>query len=170
MIESDDFARAARAIDQSHFPRTAGRSIAPAMRQAVNLVRQRARAELRPHRKSGRMAGRIRVRVKGSGLATVASVKATGAGSNLIVGGVKPHRITGRSGGVMPLYGGKGKALTTRGGLAIEGFARAVEHPGFPADPFFHRAIEGSSDDINRLLDAAGKQIAKDLATAMEGH
>ena len=161
-----DLEKAARALDKGEFKATAGKPINVAIRKASNLVRQRARAEARPHRKTGKMAGAIRVRITGRGLDTAGSIKATSGIANIIVGGAQPHRIAGH--GIMPLYGGKGRALTTRGGSAIEGFATVVQHPGVKADPFFHRAIEGTRPDIEAFLEAAGTAIVHDLAQHMK--
>ena len=160
-----DLDKAARALESGRYKATAGKPINAAIRQASNLVRQRARAEARPHRKTGKMAGGIRVRITGRGLDTAGSIKATSGIANIIVAGAKPHGISGH--GVMPLYGGKGKVLTARGGAAIEGFATVVQHPGVKADPFFHRAIEGTRSDIEAFLESAGTAIVQDLAQSM---
>ena len=160
-----DLDKAAKALESGRFKATAGKPINVAVRNAANLVRREARAEARPHRKTGKMAGGIRVRITGRGLDTAGSIKATSGIANIIVGGARAHRI--EPGPVMPMWGGKGKVLTTRGGSAITGFATVVQHPGVKADPFFHRAIEGSRGDIEGFLEAAGSAIVHDLAESM---
>jgi hypothetical protein len=107
------------------------------------------------------MRDRVRVRIRGIGLDTTAGIKTTGSGSNLIIGGVKRHAIS--PGVVMPLYQGKGR------GLGITGFARAVEHPGFPADPFFHRGVVKSKGDAQDIVKASAKTLASELAYRMRG-
>jgi hypothetical protein len=155
-----DFDKAAKALESGNFRATAGKPINAAIRDAANLTRKNARAQARPHRKTGKMAGGIRVRITGRSLDTVGAVKATSGIANIIVGGARNHAITGR--GIMPLYQGKGR------GLGITGFATAVQHPGVKADPFFHRAIEGTRPDIEAFLEAAGSAIVHDLAQHMK--
>ena len=160
-IDASDFARAAHELEKAGFERAAGRTTAYAARRIVNLVRKNVRAELKPHTKTGKMRDRVRVRISGFGLDTVAGVKTTGSGANLIVGGVQPHTIS--PGRVMPLWSGKGR------NSGITGFARAVQHPGFPADPYFHRGYVKSKAAIHDIVKASTDTMASELAYRMRG-
>ena len=129
-----------------------------AIRKSVALISKATRAEAGSHRRTGSMRRKIRYRVTGRGLDTVGRVL-TGRGTNLIVGGVRAHPIT--SSNPMPLWAGRGKSAT------IEGFASAVQHPGFAADPFMDRAVKRSVPSVIGLLDAAGQEIVSALASSM---
>lgn len=157
-IESKDFERAGKALERGHFSATAGRPMNTAIRKSANVGRKNIRAELKRHNRTGHMRSAVRVKVKGRGLDTVGKVL-TGAGTNLIVGGVKAHDITSSS--PMPLWGGRGKTS------AIQGFATAVHNPGFPADPYVARGIKASESEIQSILDAAGQALVKALAESM---
>jgi hypothetical protein len=159
-VDASDFDKAAKALEKAGFERQAGRTAGWALRRIANLVRANVRKELGPHRRTGKMRDRVRVRIAGQGLKMVAGVKTTGSGSNLIVGGVRPHTIAGP---VMPLWTGRGRSST------VTGFARAVEHPGFPPDPFFHRGFVKSKPAIQDILKASAKTMASELAYRMRG-
>lgn len=164
-IQAQSLQGVVAALDARQFSAYARVPVNDAMRKATVIVKNAARRELGPHRRTGKMRSRIRTKVWGSGVYRQYGVKSTGVGSNLIAGGVGPHPITA-GGRVMPMWGGKG-AWKGGKGRGIEGFARRVEHPGFPADPFFDRAIDESAPEVNRLLDAAARQIADNLAAAI---
>ena len=157
-IESKDFERAGKALEHGHFSATVGKPMNGAIRKASNVVRNAVRAALGKHRVTGRMRGRVRVKVTGRGLDTVGKIL-TGAGTNLIVGGVRPHEIS--PGSVMPLWAGRGK------GRGITGFATVVEHPGFPADPYVQRGFQAAIPDVNGILDAAGEDLVHAIAQSM---
>lgn len=157
-FDTREFEQAAKALERAGFERQAGRTTAWALRRIVNLVRKNVRAEMRSHRKTGKMRDRVRVRMHGIGLKAVGGVRSTGSQTNLIVGGVRPHAIAGQ---VMPLY------ASGRGG--VEGFARSVEHPGFAADPFFRRGHLRSVPEINAIAKKAADTMAKELAYRMKG-
>ena len=157
-ITSRDFEKAGKALEHGHFSATAGKPMNTAIRKSANTARNHIRAELKRHRRTGKMRDAVRVKVKGRGLDTVGKVL-TGAGSNLIVGGVRPHPITSSS--PMPLWGGRGKSAS------INGFATAVEHPGFAGDPYVYRGIKASEGEIQALLDEAGRSLVKALAESM---
>ena len=106
------------------------------------------------------MSSNVRVRFRGFGMDTVAGVRSTGSGSNLIAGGVRPHHIEA-GGGPMPMWGGKGKSA------GITGFARAVEHPGFAADPFFTRGVRKAAPEINAITQKSADVMVKELAYRM---
>ena len=162
MIDNRDFEQAASALEKRHFEAAAGIAIKPSFKAMANLVRKNTRAELKRHRRTGRMRDRIKYRFKGRGLDLQAQIRSTGPQSNMIVGGVQPHAIvaTGRP---LPMWVGRGKSA------AVEGFAQAVEHPGFPADPFFHRGIVKSMPEIHRHVQQAADAMVRLLANAMEG-
>lgn len=155
-MDYSDFRDAASELTKAGFEKQAGRTVAWGLKQAANAVRRNVRAMLKPHNKTGKMRDRVRTRFVGHGMGFVAGVKTTGSGSNLVIGGVAPHRIA--PGRVMPLWEGKG----TKAG--ITGFARAVEHPGFPADPFFRKGINASTDEIQAILRRSTETMAKELA------
>lgn len=157
-VTSKDFQRAGKALERGHFSATVAKPLNTAIRKSANVARNNIRVALGPHRRTGKMRGRVRVKVTGRGLDTVGKVL-TGAGSNLIVGGVRPHPIVSAT--PMPLWGGRGK------GAGITGFATAVEHPGFGADPYVDKGIARSQGDIQNILDAAGQALVAALAESM---
>jgi hypothetical protein len=160
-IDHKDFDRAAHALLDQNFKRLAASAINPAMRQSANLVRKNVRAALRPHNRTGRMRDHVKVRVQGSGLAMTAGIRTTGSGSNLVIGGAKPHPIAPGGDTIMPIWGGRKK------GAGIEGFARSVMHPGFRGDPFFKRGVLASAAGINQNVQVAAEKMATLLADAM---
>jgi hypothetical protein len=164
-IDHHDFDQAARALEDANFKSLAGKAVSPAMRKSANLVRKNVRAALKPHNRTGKMRDRVKVRFAGFGLNTVAGVRTTGSGSNLVIGGVRPHHIPagGGSGKVMPMWGGRKKEA------GITGFATASEHPGFRGDPFFHRGVMASQAGIQQLVQGAADEMVRLLADAMKG-
>lgn len=165
-VDDRDFREAAKALEHAGFERQAGRTVAWAIRRSINVVRRNVRAELKPHSKSGKMRDRIRTRFSGLGMDFVGGMKSTGVASNLIVGGVQPHPIA--AGKVMPLWAGKG-AFRAGNGAGITGFASAVQHPGFAADPFVKRGIARSAPAINEILDTSAATMVRELAYRMRG-
>jgi hypothetical protein len=159
-IDAEAFRKAAQALEKEGFDRAAGRTLAYGLRQSGNAIRRKVRAELRPHRRTGKMISNVRVKVVGWGMNQKVGVRATGSGSNLIAGGVRPHAIT-RDGGAMPIWAGKGKSA------GITGFATAVQHPGFPGDPFFERGIHAAGPEVNAILQKSAETMAKELAYRM---
>jgi hypothetical protein len=160
-VDAREFREAASKLTKAGFEKAAGRTVAWALRRSANLVRRNVRAFAKPHRRTGKMADKVRTRFTGAGMDFVAGVKATGAGSNLIVGGVRPHRIA--PGKLMPLWAGKGKRA------AVIGFARVVEHPGFEADPFVHKGIEASKPEIGDIFRKSAETMTSELAYRMRG-
>lgn len=165
-VDATDFHKAAQALEKTNMERLAGRPISKALRASANALRRNARAELKGHRKTGRMRDHIRTRFRGRGLDMVAGVRSTGSPSNLIVGGAKAHPIS--SDKPMPMWEGRG-AWKGGKGAGITGFARAVEHPGFRADPFFARAIDKTEGTINDSVQQAADEMVAMLADALEG-
>jgi hypothetical protein len=161
-ITSPDIERAMAELTAKGWDRAALPPIRKAIRLSVNVTRKNVRSEARAHRRTGRMSGNVRTRMGGAGWRFTGAMRATGAPSNLIVGGVKPHPID-LGGKVMPIYGGRG-AWKSGKGLAVEGFARRVEHPGFAPDPFVHRGIVRSGPAISGYLKDAAEEIARQLA------
>lgn len=160
-IDHADFDKAANALVDANFKRLAASAINPALRSSANLVRKNVRAALKPHNRTGKMRDHVKVRVQGSGLAMTAGIRTTGAGSNLVIGGAKPHPIPGGD-KIMPIWGGRKK------GAGIEGFARSIGmHPGFRGDPFFKRGVVASMAGINQNVATAAEKMAELLAEAM---
>jgi hypothetical protein len=149
--------------------------IVPAQKESVRLVKNAARRQAARHRGTGRMRSQIRTKGWGRGIRYIAGVKATGVGSNLIVGGVGRHTIGGAGGPVMPFWSGRGQMFNKSGsvkkgnGAGITGFSRVVEHPGFAADPFFDRAIDETQGQRDQLMQTAITGVVRDLAAHMEG-
>jgi hypothetical protein len=160
-IDASDFRRAADTLTSSGLKRAAGKPVAKALRDSANAVRRSVRAELKPHRRTGKMISNVRTKYRGYGVDLIAGVRMTGVGSNLIVGGVRPHSIA--PGKIMPMFDGAGK------GSGITGFATAVEHPGFPPDPVFARGVQKAAGAIQAAIDAAAATMAADLAGQMKG-
>jgi hypothetical protein len=167
-ITSPDIDHAIRELSARGWDKAALPTMRNLVRRTVNTVRKNVRAQAAPHRKTGKMRNSVRTRfaAQSSGWRFYGSMRVTGAVANLIVGGVVPHRITA-GGAVMPMWTGAGK--WKRGeGRGIIGFARAVEHPGFAADPFVDRGIDESRPAIQGYMDDAVKTMAKELAYRLE--
>lgn len=174
-VVSPDLERAIAGLTSTSVKRIAGRTIPGPIRAMANEVRNQARRELLAgHPKARKMRDHIRVRFKGFGLNFTGGIRSTGAPSNLIVGGVKPHRIA--PGGVMPLWDGHGALFTGKGnvrkgnGAGITGFATKVEHPGIAADPFFDRGIEKSQPVFDHQQQLIADGMASGLAASIGGH
>lgn len=166
MIGSHDLDKAVKALEAGHVRKTMGAPITRAVRLSGNLVRKNVRATSRAHKRSGHMArNRMTLKFTGRGLDTVVKFSALSP-ANLIVGGVKPHHEG--KGKVMPITTGSGK-FRGGSGEGVTGFATAVEHPGFAADPFVRHGIDQSIPAIKGFLDTAGKQIVDDLAASIRG-
>jgi hypothetical protein len=165
-IDAREYQKAAEALTKAGYERVAGRTAAYAIRRAINVVRRNVRAELKPHNKTGKMRDRVRTRFLGRGLDLVGGMRSTGVGSNLIVGGVRPHPIASER--AMPMWAGKG-AWKGGSGAGITGFVRTVEHPGLKADPFVHRGIVRSSGAIQEIVNASSRTMARELAYRMKG-
>ena len=159
-IDLKPFQKAASALDGKAYFRSQKKAISPAMRKAINRVRQLARLEARPHRKTGRMAGAIRTKMPWTGNSVMnayAYVKANGGAAHLITGGVKPHKINSKK--PMYLWGFSG----------MTEFSRHVQHPGFRADPFFSRAVTSAEPDVSAYFQQAADELAASMAKAIEG-
>jgi hypothetical protein len=159
-IDSSEFDRAVRVLEHEFDP-IAAKVVSTALRQSGNVVRNSVRKEAAPHRRTGKMRGQVRMKMKGRGLRTTARVSAGGSAAGLVIRGVKPHPIA--PGKVMPLWGGRGR-LTLTGGRGIEGFATAVEHPGFDADPFFARGMMAAMPQVHTIIGQGAATLASDLA------
>lgn len=154
-LDTDDFERAAKVLDEPMFRRITGRIIPGAIRKSANAVRKHVRAQIRPRRRTGRLASNVRIYHSGSGLAFQSKVRSTGPVAHLIAGGVKAHAI--EPGKVMPIHGpGRNPAVV--------GFATAVQHPGFRPDPYFARGVRESQRDIDAIIEQANDQTAEELA------
>lgn len=162
-IDASAFRAAADALAEAGFEREAGKAISGAIRRSANAVRRGARAELRPHRRTGRTAARINVRYAGSGLRLEATVRSGGKSANLLAGGTRAHEITPVSSRALAIHA-PGRA----GGVV--GFATAIEHPGTAAVPFFADGIARVVPEINGYLATAGDELADGLAHAMRAH
>lgn len=162
MIDARDFERAAAAMDQAGFDRVAGARAGQTIRKAANAVRRQVRATARPHRKTGRMASRISVRISGRGLDTEARVHAGGV-APIIVHGSKAHDLA-------PVNS-RALAMSTSGqaGGPLIGFASAVHHPGTRPDPFVARGIEQAQPELQQVIDQAAGALLAELATRIEG-
>jgi hypothetical protein len=152
-IDASDFDHAAAALAQANFEDLAAETVKHTLRLAANVVRGNVRSRARRHHRTGELEAGVHTSWRGAGLGFMLRVRTDAPISNLIVGGVRPHVI--RSTRPMPVGG-------------LRGFAEAVHHPGFRADPFFHEGIVDSLPAIQQLVDAAAKSMADQLATAME--
>jgi hypothetical protein len=168
-IDDSELQRAIANLTAKGFEAAALPPLRNATRKSINAVRRHVRAEARGHKRSGRMARNVRTRFTrmSAGWQFTGAMRATGAPSNLIVGGVKPHAIA-LGGRVMPMWGGKGK-WSKGAGAGVEGFARKVQHPGFAADPFVDRGIDRASEEIHGYMNDAVQVMARELAYRLEG-
>lgn len=153
-VDARDFERAAAALEGHGFDRVAGRTVQGAIRKMINAVRRHVRAAAKPHRRTGRLSSNVRVYFTGQGMDFVGRVKAAGPVAHLIIGGVRPHQIRTRH--VMALRG-PGRAAP------VIGFAQAVQHPGFRADPFFARGVSDASADMQQIIEQAADRMVDDL-------
>lgn len=150
-IDGAAFNDAAQALGAS-FDEVAAKTVRTTLRKAANVVRGNVRARARRHHRTGRLEAGVHTSWQGAGLSFQLRVFAESPESNLIAGGVRPHVI--RATRPMPVGG-------------LTGFAEVVHHPGFRADPFFHRGVVESLPAIQALVDAAAKVMAAELAARM---
>lgn len=150
-IDATDFNAAAQALDDKGLDELAEKTVKHALRQSANVVRDKVRTRARRH--SATLARNVHTTWKGAGMAFQLRVKAEGRLAHLIAGGARPHLIDPHR--PMPVGG-------------ATGFAEVVRHPGFRGDPFVHLGIRDAVPAIQAIVDAAGQQMAADLAAAMK--
>lgn len=161
MIDAADFDRAAQALDREGFGAAAGRTASWAIRRSGNAIRRKVRERAKPHRKTGRMAQRVQVIAKGTGLHTEVRVKAGGSIAPLIVRGTAPHDIE-------PVRS-RAIAMTAPGRAgALIGYSAVVHHPGTKADPFFARGVADSTGEVHDIIRAAAGTMTRELKYRME--
>lgn len=131
-----------------------------AVGELADATQDAIRAAARRHRRTGRLDKNIRqVDLRDAGLASSATVAATGMVAPILVGGSRAHRIR-------PLHA---RALALRGSGPASGFAAGVRHPGTAPDPFFARGIAASQADVGRIIDRGAERAADQLARVAEG-
>jgi hypothetical protein len=160
-IDASAFHDAAKALERAGFERQAGRTVAWALRRSGNVVRRHVRAELKRHRRTGRLAGNVRTRFSGVGLGFSARIWSGGPIAHLIAGGVQPHAIAVTD---------DKRAMTIRApGRAggVVGFAAAIQHPGFSGDPYFRRGVKAAAPEINAIVAKSAETMASELAYRM---
>lgn len=185
-INADDFKYASVALQEKNFKGTAGQAVGPALRDSGNIVRRHVRAELAPHRRSGKTASHIESRVTGVGLSTVVTVKAASKTAHLLEGGTAAHEEVARGGSGGAQLGGSGKVMTIRGGGASNGafagfgirairsegqivaLASRVHHPGSRADPFFERGVRDAAPEVQSRIDEAAVVMTATLDNRMK--
>lgn len=160
MIDTHEFADAARALEDSSLRSLADQTVGAVLSRSSNIVRRHVRAAARPHRRSGKMAGKVRVYRKGVGLDSEFKIHAGGRIAHLVERGFKAHGIVPREKRVLALKGAR-----ARGGThAVAGFASSVQHPGYAGDPFFARGVQASRSEVQDQFDAGAVTMAKNLA------
>jgi hypothetical protein len=127
----------ARRAEHSSFAPQSNALVHHAMGRMADVAKRKIGAALSRH-KRGRMRD-PKVVVHGSGSSSWIRV-ATGAGTNLLVAGVHPHRIRAYR-RPMPVGGAGG----------VQRFAEVVEHPGFRGDPYVRRGIAASQGDFRHI-------------------
>lgn len=172
-IDDSEFRKAAAALSASSFRSLENRVVPPILRGAGNVVRKNVRAELAPHRRSGKTASHVTVRKAGSGLGTVVTVQAGGKTAHLLEGGTRAHDEVAH-GRAMTIRGAgasnsavTGSSKRIRGAGAVSGFAGVVHHPATAAVPFFDRGVEKSGPEVQTLIDAGADQIVAALIAKM---
>lgn len=139
---------AAHALEARGFARDAGRIVAKGLRKMANAGRREIRAAMRPHRRTGKMAGKVRAWFDGYGMDTTATVKAGGSVVHLIVAGTAPHELR-------PV---RARAMTIRApgraGAVVAVRRGPIRHPGTRPDPVVERGIEAAMPELGRLMDA----------------
>lgn len=161
-IDSADFRQAADALAGQGFDRRAGVVAERTIRKAGNATRREIRAAMRPHRRTGRMAAAVRVRVKGRGIDAQVKVHATGGVVPIIVKGQKGHEIVPRTAQVLAIQAPKGS------GGAVS-FAAAVQHPAVAGDPVVAHGIEHAQGAIHAEVAAGAAALRDELAKMLEG-
>lgn len=142
----------ARRAEAGPFAAKAGVLVDAAAQRMAEAVRRRVEAGARRHSRGRYRLPKVIVRGSGSRIAVRV---ATGAGTNLLVSGVRSHLI--RNDRPMPIRDGTGSLVA---------FAQAVGHPGYGGDPFVRRGIDAAAgelhqaegallDDLRRLLTGA---------------
>jgi len=159
-IDSHEFEDAARALEQAEFKELAGQTVGAVLNRSGNAVRRHVRAAARPHRKSGRMAGKIRIYRTGDGLDTEVRVHAGGRVAHLVERGFKAHGIVPRQARVLAIKGSRSRG----GGHNVVALTVSVQHPGYAGDPFFERGVEDSRSDVQEQFTAGAATMARNLA------
>lgn len=154
---------AAAALEGRGYARDAGRIVAKAIRKMANAGRREVRAAMRPHRRTGKMAGKVRNWIDGYGIETVAKVKAGGTVVHLIVGGTAPHELRPSEKRAMTIRapGRAGAVVAVRRG--------PIRHPGTRPDPVVERGIEAAMPELGRIMDATTVDLRDRLVSRRAG-
>lgn len=156
---------AAQALSEDVQPIAAG-ILANAMVDMGNATRRHVRAQIKGHRKTGKLASHVGMKRYGVGFNRIVRVYSGGSVAVLIVKGASPH--IEQPGKIMPMREGRG-AFKGGKGAGIIGFRRVVHHPGFPGDPYFRRGVDAAQSENDATLERAITQIAELVAQQIEG-
>ena len=190
-IDVSDFRRAAAAIEGTKFHNLGGTMVATVLREGGNAVRRHVRAELKPHRRSGKTASHVYAHRTGSGWVLVVRVGAGSRVGHVIEGGAKAHDI--RSGyeskwgfkGNLTGGASKTRALTIRGsrspnsayagyglrsaGADVMALRKVVHHPGMAGTHFFEHGIHEATPEVQTIFTKEAEAMTQILAARMRG-
>jgi hypothetical protein len=158
-IDSSDFADAAKALEQAEFKALADQTVGAVLNRSANAVRRRVREAAKPHRRSGRMAGKVRVYRSGVGLESEFKIHAGGRVAHLAERGFKAHGIVPKEARALTIKGARG-----RGGSDVVALAASVHNPGYRGDPFFERGVQEARPEVQAQFAAGAETMARNLA------
>lgn len=153
-IDDDEFRRVSKELN-AVWRRSASQYVSSAVRRSADVVQAHIKAEARRHKRTGRMESNIQQHRTGQGMGIVVRVEAGGSIAPLIVRGVRPHRETGH--------------MRFEASTGVVTFAKAIEHPGFPGDPFVTRGVRRARPEVKAILDRTIARMAASLATKIGG-
>lgn len=187
-VDARDFKKAAEALESAHFKRLADQTIGAVLVNSANIARRHIRAKAAPHRRTGKMAGRVQYKKVGIGLGMVVTLRAGGPVAHLLEEGVAAHTEVARGGSGGAQLGGTGHAMTIRGGGASNGalagfgnravrsagsdvlaLRRVVHHPGNAAVPFFEDGVDEARPEIQARIDRGADTMKRNLEYALSG-
>lgn len=187
-VDAKDFKKAAEALEDRNFKRQADQTIGAVLVNSANIARRHIRSKAAPHRRTGKMAGRVQYTKTGEGLNMVVRLRAGGPVAHLLEEGTAPHTETARGGSGGAQLGGSGQAMTIRGAGAANGsqsgfgsravrsagsdvlaLRRVVHHPGNAAAPFFQQGIDEAQPEIQARIDKGADTMKRNLEFALSG-
>lgn len=156
---------ASKALSEDAQPIAAG-ILANAMVDMGNTLRRHVRAQVKGHRRTGKLSSHVGMKRYGVGFNRIVRVFSGGSVAVLITKGATPH--VEQPGKIMPMREGRG-AFKGGKGAGIIGFRRVVHHPGFQGDPYFKRGVTAAQGENDATLAQAITQIAELVAQQIEG-
>lgn len=144
----------------------AGGILAAGMVEMGNAVRRQVRAQVKGHRRTGKLSSHVGMKRYGVGFSRIVRVYSGGSVAILITKGASPH--VEQPGKIMPMREGRG-AFKRGAGAGVIGFRRVVHHPGFRGDPYFKRGADAAQGEIDAILTRTITEVASLVAEQIEG-